>query len=119
MIFEDAEDYCKFLKLLKITKEKSEFKLYGYCLLGNHAYLLIREMDGRLFVQFIALILISATRKKMRGSALSAKYTVRELLAEMETLSKITYSGKYGHMYTEVTKNQRGILGKMGIEMPT
>ena len=70
MIFEDAEDYCKFLKLLKITKEKSEFKLFGYCLLGNHAYLLIREMDGRLFVQFIALILISAIRKKNEGFCL-------------------------------------------------
>ncbi|MCD5414833.1 MAG: hypothetical protein LR001_07530 [Clostridiales bacterium] len=78
-----------------------------------------KAMSGRLFVQFIALILICDIRKKLRDSGLSAKYTVRELLGEMDTLSKITYSGKYVHMYTEVTKNQRGILGKMGIEMPT
>ncbi|MGV8148214.1 MAG: REP-associated tyrosine transposase [Alkaliphilus sp.] len=43
MIFEDDEDYCKFLEVLKTTKEKSEFEIYGYCLMGNHVHLLLRE----------------------------------------------------------------------------
>ena len=47
-----------------------------------------------LFVQFIALILISAIRKEMRSSKLIEKYTVRELLQEMKTLTKVKYSGK-------------------------
>lgn len=72
-------------------------------------------VDGRLFIQFIALILISALRKQMRDSGLIEQYTVRELLREMETLTKITYSGKYGHILTELTKPQRQILTALNI----
>ena len=74
--------------------------------------------DGRLFVQFIALIYISAIRKEMRKSVLIERYTVRELLEEMETLTKVKYSGKYGHILTEVTKPQREILKHLAIELP-
>ena len=73
--------------------------------------------DGRLFVQFIALIYISALRKEMRKSVLIERYTVQELLEEMETLIKVTYSGKYGHILTEVTKPQRKILTHLAIEL--
>jgi transposase len=76
------------------------------------------SVDGRLFVQFIALILISAIRKEMRTSKLIEKYTVRELLQEMKTLTKVKYSGKYGHILTEVTKMQRDILNALGIPLP-
>jgi len=74
-----------------------------------------KATDGRLFVQFIALILMSALRKEMRKSKLIEHYTVRELLKEMETLTKITHSGKYGHILTEVTKPQRDILTNLNI----
>ena len=75
-------------------------------------------VDGRLFVQFIALIYMSALRKEMRTSGLHKRYTVRELLREMETLTKVKYSGKYGHILTEVTKPQREILQNLNIELP-
>ena len=75
-------------------------------------------VDGRLFVQFIALIYISALRKEMRKSDLIERYTVRELLQEMETLTKIKYSGKYGQILTEITKPQREILKCLNIELP-
>jgi transposase len=74
--------------------------------------------DGRLFVQFVALIYISAIRKEMRKSVLIERYTVRELLEEMETLTKVTYSGRYGHILTEVTKPQREILENLSIKIP-
>ena len=73
-------------------------------------------VDGRLFVQFIALILISALRKEMRKSDLIERYTARELLREMEPLTKIKYTGKYGHILTEVTKPQRQILKALEID---
>lgn len=75
-------------------------------------------VDGRLFVQFIALIYISALRNEMRTSNLIERYTVRELLQEMDTLTKIKYSGKYGHILTEVTKPQREILAGLNIKLP-
>ena len=42
-IFEDAEDYDKFLDVLKECKEISGFRLYAYCLMGNHIHLLMQE----------------------------------------------------------------------------
>lgn len=77
------------------------------------------SMDGRLFVQFVALIFMSALRKKMRDTGLIERYTVRELLEEMETLTQIRYSGKYGRILTEVTKPQRQITESLGIDLPT
>ncbi len=72
---------------------------------------------GRLFVQFIAVICVSALRQEMRASGLTKKYTVRELLEEMETLMKIKYVGKYGHILTETTKAQREILKGLNIRL--
>ena len=76
-------------------------------------------VNGRLFVQFIALIYISALRKEMRAANLIKQYTVRGLLQEMETLTKVQYSGKYGHILTELTKQQREILKSLNIELPS
>ena len=75
-------------------------------------------VDGRLFVQFIALIYISAQRREMRKSTLIERYTVRELLQEMDTLTKVKYSGKYGHILTEMTKPRREILEGLSIPFP-
>ncbi len=74
-------------------------------------------MDGRLFVQFLALILISAIREKIRNEEKLKNYTVRELLEEMDTLTKITYSGRYGSVISEITKKQRIILEYFAIDL--
>ena len=42
-IFEDNEDYEKFLLLVEEAKALSGFKLYAYCLMGNHIHLLLKE----------------------------------------------------------------------------
>ncbi len=77
------------------------------------------SMDGRLFVQFIALIYMSALRKKMRKTGLIEKYNCRELLGKMETITKIKYNRKYGHLITEITKSQRHILEILEVDLPT
>lgn len=43
IIFADQQDCRKFLKVLKKVKEKSEFQMFAYCLMGNHVHLLLRE----------------------------------------------------------------------------
>ena len=43
IIFADDEDCERFLKVLQIIKIKADFKLYAYCLMGNHFHLLIKE----------------------------------------------------------------------------
>ena len=75
------------------------------------------SVDGRLFIQFIALIYMSALRRELRESDLIVKYTVRELLQEMNTLTRVKYSGKYGSILTEVTKPQRQILEALEIKL--
>lgn len=42
-IFEDNEDCVKFIETIQQSKEKGGFELYGYCLMGNHVHLLLRE----------------------------------------------------------------------------
>lgn len=44
-IFEDDEDRSKFLEILKHFKCNSKYELYGYCLMGNHIHILIKEIE--------------------------------------------------------------------------
>ena len=41
-IFEDEEDFQKFIQVLKECKAVSEYKLFAYCLMGNHIHMLIK-----------------------------------------------------------------------------
>jgi putative transposase len=43
LILEDDEDNQKFLEVLKECKTVSEYKIYGYCLMGNYIHLLLKE----------------------------------------------------------------------------
>ena len=78
-----------------------------------------KTVHGRLFVQFIALIYISALRKKLRSTNLIQQFTVREILREMDTINRITYKGKYKSIITELTKAQTKILEALKIKLPT
>ena len=42
-IFEDSEDYGKFIDVLNECKTICGFQLFAYCLMGNHIHLLIKE----------------------------------------------------------------------------
>ncbi|MGE4283150.1 MAG: transposase [Clostridia bacterium] len=42
-IFVDDEDREKFIHVLGDYKGKCQFKLYGYCLMGNHVHILLKE----------------------------------------------------------------------------
>jgi transposase len=74
-------------------------------------------MDGRLFIQFIALIYMSVIRNKMRKTKLNQKYSVREILQELSSITEIKYSGKYGKTLTEISKSQREIFDKFEIKL--
>ena len=40
-IFEDEEDYQKFIEIVKTYQAISEYKVFAYCLMGNHIHLLM------------------------------------------------------------------------------
>lgn len=43
ILFEDEEDCNRFIQTLYRYREISKFKLYAYCLMGNHVHLLLME----------------------------------------------------------------------------
>ncbi len=42
VIFEDEEDYLKFIETLEKYKAVSEYKVFAYCLMSNHIHILIK-----------------------------------------------------------------------------
>lgn len=44
IIFEDNQDYSKFLYVLLDAKKKYDFDIYAYCLMTNHIHLLIKSV---------------------------------------------------------------------------
>jgi REP element-mobilizing transposase RayT len=54
-IFEDAEDNQIYLTLLKEVKDKTGFELFSFCLMGNHAHLLLKENEEPLSQVFRCL----------------------------------------------------------------
>ncbi len=74
-------------------------------------------MDSRLLLQFLALIYISSIRKTIQADEKLKYLTVREVMEEMETLTKIKYSNRYGQVFTETTHIQRHILEMFGVEL--
>lgn len=41
-IFEDRQDYLSFLEILQECRELCGFKLFAYCLMGNHVHILLK-----------------------------------------------------------------------------
>lgn len=76
-----------------------------------------RRMNSRLFVQFIALILVSEIRRVMREKELLGKYTEKSLMMELESLTTIRYTGKYKDKISEATKAQKEIMAAFEVEM--
>ena len=77
------------------------------------------RMASRFFIQFIALILHSQIQRIAREQGLSKRYSPRLLLGEMESLTRIRYTGRYKSITSEVSKSQREILDAFGLDPNT
>ena len=77
-----------------------------------------QTMEARLFVQFIALILLSKIRGIIKSNDKLKYMTVRETLEAMETIVHIKYSGRYGELLTEAGPLQRDIMLAFGLPLP-
>lgn len=77
------------------------------------------SMDGRLFLQFLALIYISRIRNVIQADKILRNLTVREVMEDMETLVQIRYSHRYGQLYTETNPIQRKIMVAFNVTLPT
>ncbi len=77
-----------------------------------------KNMDGRLFLQFLALIYVSSIRIAIQKDEKLKYLTVREVMEEMETLVRVKYSNRYGQVFTETTPIQRRIMDVFDIKLP-
>jgi len=76
------------------------------------------NLEGKLFVQFVALIYLSYIRKTMSDNDLSKNYTMQELLDEFDIIERYEQPG-HKHRIGEMTKKQKNLYACFGMEAPT
>ena len=74
-------------------------------------------LEGKLFVQFIALIYLSYIKKQMSEQSLYKSYTMQELLDDLDVIECFEQPGYALHV-GEVTKKQVGLYKSLGIKPP-
>jgi transposase len=76
------------------------------------------NLDGKLFIQFVALIFLSYIKKIMSDNALFKNYTIQELLDELDIIECFK---KPGHLQSigEMTKKQMNIYKYLEVDLPT
>lgn len=87
-IFFDEQDYNKFIKEIKRTKETYKYKLYAYCLMANHIHLIIYDQENQ-FSKAMQSLAIAYS------SYFSQKYDKVGHLFQNRFLSKNIETGEY------------------------
>jgi transposase len=77
-----------------------------------------QSLDGKLFVEFVALIYLSYIKKKMQDKNLFKKYTMQELFDEFDIIECFEQPG-CDLRVSEVTKQQIQLYEAMEIAPPT
>ena len=76
------------------------------------------SLEGKLFVQFIALIYLSYIKKQMSEKELYKNYTMQELLNELDVIEAFENPGSVLRV-GEVTKKQANLYNTLGVMPPT
>ena len=72
------------------------------------------SLDGKLFVQFVALIIISYIKQKMDSEEMYKNFTLQGLLDELDIIERFTQPGKTA-IIGEVTKKQEKLFQQLGV----
>ena len=73
------------------------------------------SLEGKLFVEFVALIYLSYIKKKMEEAGLFSRYTMQELLDELDVIECFQEPGK-APIQGEVLKKQEQIYRDLGVK---
>ena len=76
------------------------------------------SLNGKLFVEFIALIYLSYVKKKMQDAKLFEKWTMQGLLDELDTIELFEAPG-YGRVLGEITEKQKALYKALGVKDPS
>ncbi|MDQ0289838.1 transposase [Oligosphaera ethanolica] len=77
----------------------------------------VENLEGKLFVEFVALIYISYMHKVMKSKNLYRNYSIQSLLDELDVIERFDYQGQRAR-YSEITEKQRQIYEAFGILAP-
>lgn len=75
------------------------------------------SLEGKLFVQFIALIYMSYIKKAMDAKGLFKNYTMQELLDEFDIIERFQHPGTKS-WFGEITKKQVDLFSALGVLPP-
>ena len=72
-------------------------------------------LEGKLFVEFVALIYLSYIKNKMEEAGLFSRYTMHELLDELDVIECFKEPGK-APIQGEVLKKQEQLYRDLGVK---
>lgn len=76
------------------------------------------SLNGKLFVEFVALIYLSYIKKKMQEAELFSKWTLQGVLDELDLIER--FEGENGEKFIgEMTEKQRNLYESLGIQPPS
>lgn len=76
------------------------------------------SLDGKLFVQFIALIFLSYIKKQMQVNDLFKFYTVQSLLDELDVIEAFEFPNHHRRL-GEISKKQLALFSSLGVSPPS
>lgn len=76
-----------------------------------------KSLDGKLLVQFVALIFLSCITRKMQEKNLFKKHTMQEVLDELDVIESFEAPGRQLQV-GETTKRQRKLYSQLGVKPP-
>ena len=77
-----------------------------------------KNFEGKLFIQFVALQMVSYIKKKMVKNGLYSDHTIQSLLDELDTIEFYQQPDKVHHL-SEITKKLRKLYELMDADVPT
>ena len=76
------------------------------------------SLNGKFFVEFIALIYLSYVKKKMQDAELFNQWTLQGVLDELDMIELFESPG-YGRVLGEVTTKQKELYEALGVAPPS
>ena len=76
------------------------------------------SLNGKLFIEFVALIYLSYVKKSMQDAKLFDRWTLQGLLDELDTIELFEAPG-HGRVLGEITDKQDKLYQALGVEPPS
>ena len=115
----DIKDPIEALKIyrLKDLSEKAFYNIKERLSMRRTSVSSEENLEGKLFVQFLALIYLSYIDKAMSDQKLYKTMTMNEVLDEFDVIECFEHPGHKLH-FGEITKKQKSLYTAMGVEAP-